>query len=636
MRSRSSFPSPTCVITVFSTITILSGWILSIFRRLTWEVLLLFAIIILFFLVIGRKASYRSAYARFRLLIRRFMARLQRPLPLMFHIALLFGFVGGLVYSPNNYDALSYRIPRIMDWFYNGGWYWIPTANERMNYSGVVQEWLFSPLILAFRSFKPLFLINVVFFALLPYLVFSIFRRLGIRIRVAWWWMWLLPLSMGIVLQAGGIGNDLLGVFFFLVAIDTALRFRETGSVNFLICSVLAMGLCTGVKLSNLPLALPWVMLIILSWRKVLQHIWKFVIVVFISTLISITPIVILNRMHTGSWTGDPANRYELKVQNPIAGIVGNTILIAVNNLVPPVLPFAKQIESLVNNLPPFQPKSWLVQEFPNFRIPLNELPQEEASGAGLLITLLLAFSLIRSEKPEELLYTDEKGLTRNQTALFFSAFILAAIVFFALLGSTSSARLFLPYTPPLVAFVLWLRDSSRLVRTRTWFAAVNLCVVLTLVIVILSPSRPLFPAGAFLNLLKPLTPTGVIDRAATVYETYANRADAFAEVRKDLGKDDLVLGFLSSGNDLETSLWLPFGSRRIVHVLPDTTPTSLKSAGINKVLVSQLAIQSLPVSSQNKLDWLLRGRIISSFHVKQLASQEPEVFFLVEIGTSQ
>jgi len=635
-KSRIFYASASCVITILATITVLSGWLLSTFRQLTWEVLFLLILPILLFLIAGRNAGRYPACAGFYLFLWRLKARLKRPLPLLYYIALILGLAGGLIYPPNNYDALSYRIPRILAWISDGGWYWIPTANERMNYSGVVQEWLFSPLLLAFRSYRPFFLVNIILFALMPFLVFSTFRRLGIQERVAWWWMWLLPLSMGIVMQAGGIGNDLLGVFFFLVATDTALRFRETGSANLLVCSVLAVGLCTGVKLSNLPLVLPWIMLIIPLWRKAFSLAWKFAVVVFISIIVSITPILMLNFIHTGSWTGDPKNQYELRVKNPIAGVVGNTILVAVNNLAPPVLPFAKQIESFVNDLPPFRTGSWLTQNYPQFRIPLNELPQEEASGAGFLVTLLLIWSMVRSEKPRELQDANEYAIKRNQAALFFSALVLSALSFLALLGSTSSARLFLPYTAPLVAFALWLRDSSRLVRTRAWFVAVNLCAVLTLVIVVLSPSRPLFPVGTLLNLLRPFAPLSVIERAATVYETYANRADTFADIRKDLDKYDLVLGFLSSGNDLETSLWLPFGSRRVVHLLPDANPLSLRLIGINKVLVSQKAFQSLPVSSQDKLGWLLKSKIISSYLVKQLASQDAETFFLIEIEPDQ
>ena len=312
-----------------------------------------------------------------------------------------------------------------------------------------------------------LFIFNVVSLALIPGLVFSLFRGLGIRPRVAWWWMWLVPLCMGIVLQAGGVGNDLLGVFFFLVASASAVRFRATGSPAALFCSILSISLCTGVKLSNLPLVLPWLALLAPAWKHIFRQGWKVLLVASFSALVSILPTLTLNWVNTGNWTGDPTNRYGLELRDPMAGVIGNTVMITANNLAPPIFPFANRFEALANNVPPFRPDSWLKQRFPNFVISLNELPQEEASGAGLLVLLLLIWSMIQSDKPKN----DEPGLTahglqRRDTSLFFVAYAIAALCFLTTLGSDYPARLFLPYIPPLIAFALWLRDSSRLVRT--------------------------------------------------------------------------------------------------------------------------------------------------------------------------
>ena len=64
-------------------------------------------------------------------------------------------------------------------------------------------EWLTAPLLLFTRCDRALFLLNFIPFLLLPGLVFSVFRRLGVRARVAWHWMWLLPTGYIFLLQAG-------------------------------------------------------------------------------------------------------------------------------------------------------------------------------------------------------------------------------------------------------------------------------------------------------------------------------------------------------------------------------------------------------------------------------------------------
>jgi hypothetical protein len=117
-------------------------------------------------------------------------------------------FIGGALYRPSNYDALTYRLPRVLHWLAQEQWHWIHTANYRMNDRSCGFEWLTAPVVLATGSDRALFLINFISFLLLPGLVFSVFTRLGVRRRVAWHWMWLLPTGYNFLLQAGSIGND--------------------------------------------------------------------------------------------------------------------------------------------------------------------------------------------------------------------------------------------------------------------------------------------------------------------------------------------------------------------------------------------------------------------------------------------
>ena len=183
--------------------------------------------------------------------------RCRRPLPAIFFLLAALVFLGGILYAPNNFDALTYRLPRMLNWLAAGKWFWISTINERQNYSGADWEWIAMPFLALLRSDRGMFLINALGFLLMPGLLFSIFRRLGVARKVAWTWMWLLPLAYGCLTQAGSIGNDFLGALFCLLSIYFGLRARRSGRVTDVWLAVLAAALLTGVKLSNLPLALP-------------------------------------------------------------------------------------------------------------------------------------------------------------------------------------------------------------------------------------------------------------------------------------------------------------------------------------------------------------------------------------------
>ena len=68
--------------------------------------------------------------------------------------AVLFGAVvlGGVLYFPASYDALSYRIPRTLHWLAQGEWHWIHTTYARLNIRAAGCEWMMAPVLLFCRS----------------------------------------------------------------------------------------------------------------------------------------------------------------------------------------------------------------------------------------------------------------------------------------------------------------------------------------------------------------------------------------------------------------------------------------------------------------------------------------------------
>jgi hypothetical protein len=140
--------------------------------------------------------------------------------------------LGGVLHAPNNYDALAYRVPRVLNWLAEGQWHWIHTGFVRLNTRACGIEWLSAPLIAFTRTDRWIFVINAVSFLLLPGLIFSLFRRVGVNARVAWHWMWLAPSGYCFVLQAGSIANDMFSAIFALAAVDYALRARASGRAS--------------------------------------------------------------------------------------------------------------------------------------------------------------------------------------------------------------------------------------------------------------------------------------------------------------------------------------------------------------------------------------------------------------------
>ncbi|MFQ3671149.1 MAG: hypothetical protein SNJ84_06795, partial [Verrucomicrobiia bacterium] len=256
--------------------------------------------------------------------------------------AALLALAGGLLNDPANFDGLSYRGSRVLHWISEGSWHWIHTPNERMNTRGTVFEWLSVPFYMGLRSDRLLFLINWFGFLLLPGLIFRFLRGCGLAGRAAWWWMWILPLGLGYVLQAGSIGNDALGAVYFLAALVFLMPERgQRLGPSALVLSVLAIGLTTGLKATNMVFGLPWLVLLLGQWRSVAKHACTLLAVAPLGLLVSFVPTAVLNHYHCGDWTGMKAENDEIRLKDPIAGLLGNGVLLLVQNVQPPVFPGA-------------------------------------------------------------------------------------------------------------------------------------------------------------------------------------------------------------------------------------------------------------------------------------------------------
>ena len=236
-----------------------AGWILSWLHGLNWigyALSILLGGSVLFFA--SKRSNIQRGWSFNFLKCRR---RFQRPIPLAFLVLSAMAFLGGVLHAPSNFDGLAYREPRVLHWLAAGQWHWIHTDFHRLNVRTAGFEWITAPIFALARTDRFAFLINSISFALLPGLVFSVFTQLGVRRRVAWHWMWLLPTGYNFLLQGGSIANDAFPTVYGLAAVEFALRARQSGRVTDLWYSVVAVALLTGAKASNLPLVLPWAVL---------------------------------------------------------------------------------------------------------------------------------------------------------------------------------------------------------------------------------------------------------------------------------------------------------------------------------------------------------------------------------------
>ncbi len=547
----------------------LAGWTLSALHELNpagYAITLLIGCTVLW---VWRKKSSRTFPIRnyHSKLGRRF----RRPLPAIFLFVAALIFLGGILHAPDNYDALTYRLPRMLNWLSASHWFWIPTSNERMNYSTTAWEWLALPQLALLRSDRGLFLINALGFLLMPGLLFSIFRQVGVARKVAWTWMWILPLGYGYATQAGSIGNDFNGALFCLMSVHCGLQARRSGRLSDIWLAGLAAALMTGVKMSNLPLLLPCLVAVWPALGQLRKNLAGSALLVVVGIMVSAAPTVVLNQAHTGSWTGDPQNLTQMQVKSPGAALLGNSLLLMQQSLMPPVLPAAQKLDKQLNQQLPASWRQTLKEKFPRYYlIHLKELPQEETAALGLGVTLLLLTSLGAAAcglgRADPI-----RGMMAALSPVGLAAW--GATLFFMLkMGSEADARLLLPYYPLVVIPILLLPAQNRLLRFQGWRVLIALAVLSVLPAVVLSPARPLCPAQKILERLARQQPDRPeLPRLATIYSTYAHRNDALAPLRAGLPDGVLKIGFFAGSNDTDYSLWRPFGLRQVAYLQTGT-----------------------------------------------------------------
>lgn len=541
----------------------------------------------------------------------------KKLLPASFLLLALLALAGGLLYTPANFDGLTYRGSRVLHWISDGGWHWIHSSNGRMNTRGTVFEWMSIPFFMLLKSDRLLFLLNWTAFLLLPGLCFRFFRLCGLAARTSWWWMWLVPMGYGYALQAGSIGNDAIACVFFLSSLIWLLPSRvKVVQPSDIVFSLLAIGLTTGVKATNLVLGLPWLYLFCCQWKVIFRYKVLVFCAGFLGLVVSFVPTAALNHLYCGDWSGMAAEGNDIAIKSPLMGFIGNGFLLASQNFQPFVMPMAAKFTGVLDQILP----SAIKAQYNPGAFGFSELQMEESAGLGMAVCLVLILALVL-------------GAGRPRLSIrgwVLSGLGVAAVLVFAVTSAlTTPARMLLSCYPLLLLPCLACLSPS-FGRSWVWKLGVCLVPITACLVVILTPPRPLFPVPLLNRVVKVI---GVSDtltgRVEKVYHVYGNRGRSFEPLLNRIPSDVAVLGFYATGDAPETALWRPFGQRKIVHILEGDSPADLQDKSVHMAVVSDYAMYLKGITLN---EWLgtYGGRVVDSVLLELKASQSSELWYVV------
>jgi hypothetical protein len=337
--------------------------------------------------------------------------------------------------------------------------------------------------------------------------------------------------------------------------------------------SLLAAALLTGAKASNLPLLLPWAILIFPVLPLLRRKIVATLAVILLAATVSFLPTAILNMHYCGGdWSGLSIERTGMDMKNPVVGVWGNALLLGFNNLIPPLCPFAGWWnQNALTILPHFIVAPMSANFEQGFHL-IGELPTEDLAGLGFGLSILLLVSFVATRFVKRADSVENKFLLHSVIPREFCWFVLVApwialIAYGMKSGMVTPQRIIAPYYLLLLPGLLLGAGQSQIIRRCWWKMLAGGVLALAFVVLILSPDRPLWPAKTILAKLHEQHPgQRLIARALNVYTIYSERSDPLAGVRALLPAEVKVVGFIGTTDDTDISLWRPFGGRRVEH----------------------------------------------------------------------
>jgi hypothetical protein len=559
--------------------------------------------------------------------------RLRRPAPLVFVIIAALSLLGGILYAPWSFDATTYRLPRILYWWSAHHWYWIGTLDHRLDFSSAGFEWQMLPLVVLTHGDRFLFLLNWLPYLLLPGLIFTAFRALGVGARNARRWMWLLPAAYCVALQAGSLQNDGYTLGYLLAAVVFGVLGLRQKSLGLVLLSVLAAALLTGAKVSNVPLLLPLGVLLLPALVSVRWRDWKTFVVLAVAVFVSFLPLSYQCWKNTADWTGNPDNQWNVKTRGVVAPAAANAVILLNDALQPPYLPGSRAVNARLEAFNAGALAGRLKDAHGEFGgIHFSEMAYEGGAGPGFGLALYLAALLLGSALVGARPACGPAALPLVLKVVPWLAWI-SYFVFLVKLGSNHSARIGAPYYPLLLVTLLRCPRVAAFERKKSAGALAVFCAALALPVLLLTPARPLVPVQTLARLAhRPFA-----EKIAEQYRFWGGLRDDLAPLRARLPVDAVRLGYAAGFHDTPYGLFPPLGDRKIVELGLPLGSGALPPADLKYAVVTERGLTER--HGFGLAEWLRRagGTVIFEYprNVMLDAHSPPkyESWFLVKLN---
>jgi hypothetical protein len=217
--------------------------------------------------------------------------------------------------------------------------------------------------------------------------------------------------------------------------------------------------------------------------------------------------------------------------------------------------------------------------------------------GLGLVTVIAISVFSLRLVAP--------RGVQRRQFdiySLLCLASWVALLAFMAKVGAYQNARYLASYYPLLLLPLLWRPELDAMVR-RGWWQKIVLAVMLaTLAFMSFEYGREFVPSSVFARLQSWSNRPGFLKILDDYYRSRISVA-ARRSFTTRYSADKTVVGYATIYGGLEPGMWQPLGHGRVERVLPNDSPDSVRSRGIQYVFIEDSAMRGKNETIQQWLD---------------------------------
>ncbi len=346
----------------------------------------------------------------------------------------------------------------------------------------------------------------------------------------------------------------------------------------------------------------------------------------------SFLPTAALNIHYCGDWSGLNLEKTGMDMKSPIVGVWGNGLLL-LKNFVPPFFPAATWWNNSARSIVPHAITSRMDASFEEGYLGLGELPVEDTTGIGFGFSWLLLISVLAASRVRSAPAMNWSGTRSMPNWLRWLVVVSpwgSLLAYGMKSGIIDAGRLISAYYPLVLPLLLVGAGQAVIVRRRWWRALAWGVMLLALPVLVLTPGRPLWPAQTVLSKLLVWKPGNhLLTRALTVYTVYDERSDPLANVRALLPQSLSVVGFMGTADDIDISLWRPFGTRRVEHILLSDTFEQIRKRHIQYAVVGEV---NLTQSQTTLADWQAKTRaeVVATVIGTMTVTQGPHAWYIV------